>query len=93
MRISVFFTSDEYTSEPIIGQKGTWGPRSYDIASAIAVLPVPGAPAKRSALPAIFLFLIISTTIPAASLAFYCPHSPCEISLAVKSSFNPSPLI
>ena len=57
------------------------------------IAPVPGAPASNKALPAIFLDLIISTTIPAASLAFSYPHSPCEISLAVKSSFKPSPLI
>ena len=90
---SVFFTSLENTSEPIIGQNGTCGPNSYAMARAIAVLPVPGAPAKSRAFPAIFLLLIISTTIPAASRAFYYPQSPCEISFAEKSSLRPSPLI
>jgi len=34
-----------------------------------AVFPVPGAPAIKTALPAIFFYLIISTTTPQASLA------------------------
>ena len=46
MRISTFFTSVEYTSEPTIGTKGTLGPNSFAMPSAIAVLPVPGAPAN-----------------------------------------------
>jgi hypothetical protein len=32
----------------------------------MAVFPVPGGPARRHARPAIFLLLIMSTTIPAA---------------------------
>ena len=49
-----------------MGQKGTFGPSSCESASAMAVLPVPGGPAKRSARPAIFFILIRSTTTPAA---------------------------
>ena len=64
--ISVFLTSEENTSEPTIGQNGTFGPNSYDNAKAIAVFPVPGGPANKSALPAIFFILIKSTTTPAA---------------------------
>lgn len=45
MRTSVFFTSEEYTSEPTIGQKGTFLPSSCAMPSANAVFPVPGAPA------------------------------------------------
>jgi hypothetical protein len=41
IKISVFLTSDEYTSDPTIGQKGTFGPNSCDTARANAVLPVP----------------------------------------------------
>lgn len=41
-------------------------PNSCAIARAMAVFPVPGGPARRHALPAIFLLLIMSTTIPAA---------------------------
>lgn len=44
----------------------TFGPSSCETPSANAVLPVPGAPANSSALPAIFLPFINSTTIPAA---------------------------
>lgn len=41
-------------------------PNSWEIARAMAVFPVPGGPARRHARPAIFLLLIMSTTIPAA---------------------------
>ncbi len=47
MRTSVFFTSEEYTSEPTIGQKGTFLPSSCAIPRASAVFPVPGAPVTR----------------------------------------------
>lgn len=70
----------------------TFDPSSCEIASAIAVFPVPGAPAKRSALPAIFFCLINSTTIPAASLAISCPTIPEATSIAVPSSLKPNPL-
>ncbi len=79
IRTSVFFTSDEKTSEATIGQKGTFGPSYWAIASAIAVLPVPGGPANRRALPAIFLDLIKSTATPAAYLARICPTIPWAI--------------
>ena len=63
------------------------------MARAMAVLPVPGGPARSRALPAIFLDLIRSTTTPAASLARTCPTIPCEISLASPSSLSPSPFM
>jgi len=66
MSTSVFFTSEEYTSEPTMGQNGTLVPSSWAIPRARAVLPVPGAPAKSKARPAIFLERINSTTMPAA---------------------------
>lgn len=59
----------------------------------MAVLPVPGGPAKSKALPAIFLDLIKSTATPAAYLASICPTIPWAISEAYPSSFKPSPLI
>jgi len=80
IKTSVFLTYDENTYEATIGQKGTFGPSSWAIARAIAVLPVPGGPAKRRALPAIFLDLIRSTAIPAAYLASTCPTIPWAIS-------------
>jgi hypothetical protein len=52
------------------------GPNSYEIAKAKAVFPVPGAPAIKTALPAIFFYLIISTTTPHASLATSYPTIP-----------------
>jgi hypothetical protein len=91
-KTSVFLTSDEYTSEATIGQNGTFGPSSYEIAKAMAVLPVPGGPAKSRALPAIFFYLIISTMIPQPSLAAYCPTSPPLNSTAAPVSSNPRPL-
>ena len=90
---SVFFTSEENTYEATMGQKGTLGPSSCAMASAMAVLPVPGGPARSSALPAIFFDLMRSTATPAASLARACPTMPCEISLARPSSLRPSPLM
>lgn len=65
----VFFTSDENTYDATIGQNGTLGPNYCAMAKAIAVFPVPGGPASKSALPAIFLDLIRSTATPAAYLA------------------------
>lgn len=76
MRTSVFLTSEENTSEATIGQKGTFGPNYCAIASAIAVFPVPGGPAKSNARPAIFLDLIKSTTTPAASRPITWPTIP-----------------
>ena len=79
----VFLTSEENTSEATIGQKGTLGPSYWAIAKAIAVFPVPGGPAKRRALPAIFFDLMRSTATPAAyirriytSLAIIWPTIP-----------------
>ena len=58
-------------------------------------IPVPGGPANKRALPAIFFDLIKSTTIPAASLAAFCPTNPPDSSSAITSpvaGFNPSPI-
>lgn len=63
---SVFFTSALYTSDPTIGQKGTLIPSSWDTANAKAVLPVPGAPTRRSARPENLRDFIKSTTTPQA---------------------------
>jgi hypothetical protein len=64
---SVFFTSALYTSEPTIGQNGTFAPSSWEIASARAVFPVPGAPTRSSARPENFRDLMRSTITPHAS--------------------------
>jgi hypothetical protein len=66
IKTSVFLTSVEYTSDPVIGQNGTFGPSSCEMLIASAVFPEPGGPANNKALPAIFFDLINSTTIPAA---------------------------
>lgn len=66
IKTSVFFTSEEKTYDPTIGQNGTLGPSYWASANAMAVLPVPGGPAKSNARPAIFLALIKSTATPAA---------------------------
>ena len=73
IRTSVFLTYEENTSEPTMGQKGTFGPSSWAIANAIAVFPVPGGPANNNALPAIFLALIKSTATPAACINRFVP--------------------
>jgi hypothetical protein len=76
IRTSVFFTSEENTSDATMGQNGTFGPNYCAIANAMAVFPVPGGPAKSKALPAIFFDFIKSTATPAAYLANTCPTIP-----------------
>ena len=49
-----------------MGQNGTLGPNYCAMAKAMAVFPVPGGPANKIALPAIFLDRIRSTITPAA---------------------------
>src|SRR3954454_6589299 len=44
---SVFLISEEYTSLPTMGQKGTLGPSSCEMASAMAGLPGPGPACKE----------------------------------------------
>jgi len=61
------------------------------MANAIAVFPVPGAPAINTALPAIFFCFIISTITPPASRANSYPTIPYAISSAYPSSPSPSP--
>ena len=56
---------------------------------AIAVLPVPGYPAIKMDLPAIFPSLIILRISPAALY----PTNPYEIYLGSKESSSPNPLI
>ena len=66
---------------------------TFAIAIAIAVLPVPGYPASKIDLPAIFPSLIILNINPAALLASFYPTNPCEILRASNESSSPSPLI
>ena len=93
IKISVFFTSDEYTSEPTIKQKGTFGPSSWETPRAIAVFPVPGGPAKSKAFPAIFFDFINSTTIPQAWRASIWPTRPQAISIGFPSLSKPRPFM
>ena len=61
--------SNENISEPASIVKGVSSPSDLAIPIAIAVLPVPGCPPIRMALPAILPALIIFKMIPAALLA------------------------
>jgi hypothetical protein len=63
---AVLPTSALYTSLPTIGQNGTRAPSSAASASASAVFPVPGAPARRSARPENLRDWIRATTTPHA---------------------------
>lgn len=56
---SVLDISRENISEAAIMAKGVASPRAFAMPIAIAVLPVPGCPANRTALPAILPSLII----------------------------------
>ena len=54
VRASVLLISSEKISEPASMVNGVSSPRDLAIPIAIAVLPVPGCPPMRIALPAIF---------------------------------------
>lgn len=69
---SVFDISREKISEPASMVNGVSSPRLLAIPMAMAVLPVPGWPPIRMALPAIFYSLIICKITPAALLASTC---------------------
>lgn len=73
--------------------KGTFAPNSRDTATAMAVFPVPGGPARIMHFPLSFPSFIILTTRPAASLAFSCPTIPSLILTAFRVSSRPKPLI
>lgn len=58
---------------------------------AIAVFPVPGGPAIRTARPAILLSLIIWRMIPADLRALTWPTMPCEEKRGLRESSRPIP--
>jgi len=72
---------------------GTFAPSSRETATAIAVLPVPGGPARIMHLPLSLPSFIILTISPAASRAFSCPTMPPFILIALRFSSNPNPLM
>lgn len=59
VRTSVLDISRLNTSEPLMVVKGVSSPSSFDRPMAMAVLPVPGLPASRMALPPILPSLIM----------------------------------
>ena len=66
---SVLDISREKISEAASMVNGVSSPRDLAIPMAMAVLPVPGCPPIKIALPAIFCSLIMTRMIPAALLA------------------------
>eukprot|EP00755_Sulcionema_specki_P021765 Sspe_Gene.74896::Locus_46807_Transcript_1_1_Confidence_1.000_Length_1484::g.74896::m.74896 len=91
VRASVLLISREKISLPAMTVNGTSSPRDWAIPIAIAVFPVPGAPARRTDLPAILPSLIIIITIPAAFRADSCPTMPCPCVRASNASSSPNP--
>lgn len=91
MSASVLFISSEKISDAAIVVKGVSEPSACDMPIAIAVLPVPGCPAMRMALPAMSPSLIIERMTPAALRALACPTIPCETIRASSESSRPSP--
>ncbi len=73
--------------------KGTLVPSSLEMATAIAVFPVPGGPAKITVLPLSFPSLIIWITRPAASLALSWPTMPSLTLTAFRFLCRPRPLM
>lgn len=88
---SVLLISSEKISEPAMVVNGVSSPRAWAKPMAMAVLPVPGLPARRIARPAICPAWIILYTIPHALRAAVCPTMPCEISLGSRASSKPRP--
>lgn len=72
---------------------GTLAPSSRDMATAMAVFPVPGGPAMIMDFPLSLPSFIIFTTNPAASRAFSCPTMPSFTLIACRFSSNPKPLM
>lgn len=79
VRASVLLISSENIYDPASIVKGTSSPKLLAIAIAIAVLPVPGCPPNRMALPAIRPSLIIYKMIPAALRASDWPTMPIAL--------------
>ena len=79
----MYTKSDEDANEDTWHSVITLLPSSCDIPRAKAVLPVPGGPASKRALPAIFFCLIMSTTRPAASLASSWPTNPAANGIGI----------
>ena len=90
---SVLLISSENISLPAMLVKGVSCPNACAMPIAIAVLPVPGWPAIKRALPAILPSLIISSIKPAARRAFFWPTIPCETALGSSESSRPKPLM
>jgi Ni,Fe-hydrogenase I small subunit len=65
----VLLISREKIYDPASIVKGTSSPKLFAMAMAMAVLPVPGCPPIKTALPAILPSLMSSRMIPAALLA------------------------
>ena len=90
MRTAVFLTSDEYTSEPTMGQKGTFLPSSCEMPSASAVFPVPGAPAGIDLTIGMSAageyHQLNSCEMPRASAVFPVPGAPAGTNLTVGMS-------
>ena len=74
--------------EPIFNNNNTLA-----IPIAIAVLQVPGYPAIKIDLPAIFPSFIIDKIKPAALLASFYPTNPYDIFLGSNESSSPNPRI
>lgn len=70
VKASVFDISSENISEDAIMVNGTSEPKDCAIPMAIAVFPVLGGPAIKTALPAILPSLTICSITAAAFLAF-----------------------
>mmetsp|Transcript_32247 Transcript_32247/g.54149 ORF Transcript_32247/g.54149 Transcript_32247/m.54149 type:complete len:203 (+) Transcript_32247:1323-1931(+) len=88
---SVLFISNEKISEPAIMAKGVSSPSALAMPMAMAVLPVPGCPARSTARPAILPSRIIDRITPAARRAFPWPTIPCETARASSASSRPRP--
>ena len=92
VRASVLDISNEKISDDASEVNGTSDPKDCAIPIAIAVFPVLGGPAIRTALPAILPSLTICKMTAAAFLAFSCPTRPWEEGLGSSvSSSTPNP--
>ena len=89
---SVFDISSEKISDDASIVNGTSGPSDCAMPIAMAVLPVLGGPAIKTARPAILPSRAILSITAAAFRAFSCPTRPCDDTLGSRvSSSTPRP--
>mmetsp|Transcript_42700 Transcript_42700/g.87185 ORF Transcript_42700/g.87185 Transcript_42700/m.87185 type:complete len:202 (-) Transcript_42700:81-686(-) len=88
---SVLLISSEKISLAANMVNGVSSPSACAMPIAMAVLPVPGCPARSTARPAILPSWIMRSTMPAALRASNWPTMPCDVLRGSSESSRPKP--